>query len=49
MHLTVVQGGHKKHLNNNQDDIDKMIAEEFKLQEGYKIIEEDEVPADMVN
>lgn len=47
MNLTVVQAGNKKLMNSNtMDDVDKLIAEEFKMQEGYKIIEEEEVPVD---
>jgi len=47
MNLTVVQTGYKKRMNcNTMEDIDNLIAEEFKMQEGYKIIEEKEVPED---
>ena len=47
MNLTVVQAGKKKLMNSNtMEDIEKLIAEEFKMQEGYKIIEEEEVPED---
>ena len=46
MNLTVVQAGKKLMNSNTMEDINKLIAEEFKMQEGYKIIEEKEVPED---
>ena len=42
MNLTVVRAGNKKPMNGvpSMENIEKLIAEEFKMQEGYKIIDE---------